>query len=583
MILSDADNRPPMLDKNLYDSWKSRMEFYMQNREHERMILESVEHADCDMKATNIILQGLPADIYSLVNHHRVAKDLWERVQLMQGFVVPVFSPGDDSIACLNKAMAFLTAVASSRFPSTNNQLITSYNPRNQANIQDDRIQDLADQLRTIIPHNVLSELRNLGYVPHFKPYHTDMDNKSVHAMQGFELTPVVDFIDNEITSDRNIITYSQYLQETQQAAVQDTNLYAQQDSMILSVIEQITREKMIDSQMDDMIKENLSLKQQIDPLEQNLSNQIKENESLLQTFTVFKNESKEKESKYMDKKIDLEKKIKELDNIVYKVALGYQNPFYLKKAQRIKPTLYDGSVISSQHAASLVIDDEETLILEEVSRSKMLAKQNDPMSKEKKVNTTPINYVELNRLFEDFAKRFVPQQYVFAWTHADIIGIPRTIMIEGKPFKTEHKLNEYSHIKLIKQKRQGLGPDRNTSACKEVEELTKAGILQKVKHHTWVANPFMIQKSNGRWRMVSIEMFLDAYKGYHHIQMAEGDEDKTNFFIGEGVFCYQKMPFGLKNAGATYQRLVDKVFHDQIRRNLEAYVDDMAIKSTSE
>ncbi|GJY96870.1 hypothetical protein Tco_0513780 [Tanacetum coccineum] len=78
MILSGADNRPPMLDKDLYDSWKSRMELYMQNREHERMILESVENADCDMKATNIILQGLPADMYSHVNHHRVAEDLWQ-------------------------------------------------------------------------------------------------------------------------------------------------------------------------------------------------------------------------------------------------------------------------------------------------------------------------------------------------------------------------------------------------------------------------------------------------------------------------------------------------------------------------
>ncbi|GKE78300.1 hypothetical protein Tco_1544420, partial [Tanacetum coccineum] len=115
MILTGADNRPPMLDKDLYDSWKSIMELYMQNREHRKMILESVKHgpliwptveensvirtkkyaelfaaekiqADCDMKATNIIVQGLPADIYSLVNHHRVAKDLWERVQLlMQG------------------------------------------------------------------------------------------------------------------------------------------------------------------------------------------------------------------------------------------------------------------------------------------------------------------------------------------------------------------------------------------------------------------------------------------------------------------------------------------------------------------
>ncbi|GKA63162.1 retrovirus-related pol polyprotein from transposon TNT 1-94 [Tanacetum coccineum] len=94
-----------------------------------------------------------------------------------------------------------------------------------------------------------------------------------------------------------------------------------------------------------------------------------------------------------------------------HKQALGYQNLFYLKKAQWIKPTLYDGSVISSQHVASPVIDDEETLILEEVSRSKMLAKQNDSMSKEKKVNTTPTNYVELNRLSKDFGKLFVPQQ----------------------------------------------------------------------------------------------------------------------------------------------------------------------------
>ncbi|GKD14675.1 hypothetical protein Tco_1199082 [Tanacetum coccineum] len=115
MILSGAENHPPVLDKDLYDSWKSRMELYMQNREHGRMILESVKNgpliwptveengvtrikkyaelfaakkvqADCDMKATNIILKGLPAGIYSLVNHHKVAKDLWERVQLlMQG------------------------------------------------------------------------------------------------------------------------------------------------------------------------------------------------------------------------------------------------------------------------------------------------------------------------------------------------------------------------------------------------------------------------------------------------------------------------------------------------------------------
>ncbi|GKB53219.1 retrovirus-related pol polyprotein from transposon TNT 1-94, partial [Tanacetum coccineum] len=144
--------------------------------------------------------------------------------------------------------------------------------------------------------------------------------------------------------------------------------------TMVLT-LSQSSREKMIDSQMDDMIKEKLALKEQVDSLEQNLSKQIKEKECLLQTFTVFKSESKEKEDKYMENEIDLEKKIKELDNIIYKVgqsaqtvhmltkpqvfydnihkqALGYQNPFYLKKAQRIKPTLYDGIVMSAKHVA---------------------------------------------------------------------------------------------------------------------------------------------------------------------------------------------------------------------------------------
>nr|GFA92855.1 hypothetical protein [Tanacetum cinerariifolium] len=114
-ILSGADNRPPMLEKDMYDSWKSRMELYMLNRQHGQMILESVENgpllwptieengvtrpkkyselsateaiqADCDVKATNIILQGLPPEVYAFVSNHKVAKALWERIQLlMQG------------------------------------------------------------------------------------------------------------------------------------------------------------------------------------------------------------------------------------------------------------------------------------------------------------------------------------------------------------------------------------------------------------------------------------------------------------------------------------------------------------------
>nr|GFA77676.1 hypothetical protein [Tanacetum cinerariifolium] len=79
--------------------------------------------------------------------------------------------------------------------------------------------------------------------VPHSEIYHNDMDNQSVHAMQDFKQIPVVDFSHTEIHSDSNIISYSQYLQETQLGAVQETSLYAQQDSIILSVIEQMSEQ----------------------------------------------------------------------------------------------------------------------------------------------------------------------------------------------------------------------------------------------------------------------------------------------------------------------------------------------------
>ncbi|GKB82046.1 reverse transcriptase domain-containing protein [Tanacetum coccineum] len=73
------------------------------------------------------------------------------------------------------------------------------------------------------------------------------------------------------------------------------------------------------------------------------------------------------------------------------------------------------------------------------------------------------------------------------------------------------------------------------------------------------------------------------AYKGYHQIQMAKEDEEKTTFITSQGIFCYTKMSFGLRNARATYQRLVDKAFYKQIGRNLEVYVDDLVIKSHTE
>nr|GEY65265.1 reverse transcriptase domain-containing protein [Tanacetum cinerariifolium] len=197
-ILSGANNRPPMLEKDMYDSWKSRMELCMMNRQHGRMILEFIENgpllwpsieengvtrpkkyyelsateaiqADCDVKKTNIILQGLPPEVYALVSNHKVSKEIWERIQLLMqgisltkqereftyppndfqssvhhnvynpsssnpqveyaplvnqhsdfsqpnsGLIVLVFQKGNDPIDAINHMLSFLTTVVTSR------------------------------------------------------------------------------------------------------------------------------------------------------------------------------------------------------------------------------------------------------------------------------------------------------------------------------------------------------------------------------------------------------------------------------------------------------------------------------------
>ena len=76
---------------------------------------------------------------------------------------------------------------------------------------------------------------------------------------------------------------------------------------------------------------------------------------------------------------------------------------------------------------------------------------------------------------------------------------------------------------------------------------------------------------------------FMDAFSGYNQIRMDEADQEKTSFVTSQGLFCYEVIPFGLKNAGATYQRLVNHMFHPQIRRNVEVYMDDMLVKSLDE
>nr|GFC13217.1 hypothetical protein [Tanacetum cinerariifolium] len=162
---------------------------------------------------------------------------------------------------------------------------------------------------------------------------------------------------------------------------------------------------------MDDLIRDRnaklAAFQQEINTLKETLSNNVKEKESFSKMLTVCKTESK-----YIDKEIVLEKQHKELENIIY---LGYQNPFYLKKSQRVQPTLYDGSVIAKEYAMISVNDDEETLILEEDSRSKMLDKENNPILIEKKIKISPIDYSKLNKIKEDFEKHVVTKKELSA------------------------------------------------------------------------------------------------------------------------------------------------------------------------
>nr|GFA99604.1 reverse transcriptase domain-containing protein [Tanacetum cinerariifolium] len=193
----------------------------------------------------------------------------------------------------------------------------------------------------------------------------------------------------------------------------------------------------------------------------------------------------------------------------------------------------------------------------------------------------------------------------IFAWQPSDMTGVPRSVV--------KHRLNIREGYSHVRQKKRGQAPKRAKAIQAEVQKLVEAGIMREVYYHDWLYNPVMVKKHDGSWRMCvdftdlnkacpqdcyplpeidwkveslrgyPFKCFLDAYKGYHQIQLAEPDKEKTAFHIGQGVYCYTKIPFDLKNAGATYQRLMDKAFVIQIDRNIEVYVDDLVIKSHTE
>ena len=193
----------------------------------------------------------------------------------------------------------------------------------------------------------------------------------------------------------------------------------------------------------------------------------------------------------------------------------------------------------------------------------------------------------------------------VFAWGHEDMSGIDPSMMV--------HRLNVSPAFPPIRQKKRVFAPERDKAIAEEVQKLQEADFIREVYYLDWLANVVMVKKASKKWRMCvdftdlnkacpkdsyplpridelvdstarhQLLSFMDAFSGYNQIRMCEDDQEKTSFVTSQGLFCYKVMPFGLKNAGATYQRLMNKMFARQIGRNVQVYVDDMLVKSRRE
>nr|GEX97532.1 integrase, catalytic region, zinc finger, CCHC-type, peptidase aspartic, catalytic [Tanacetum cinerariifolium] len=460
------------------------MELYMLNRQHSRMILESVKHgpllwptikedrvtrlkkyselsaaeaiqADCDVKATNIILQALPLEIYALERECKLY-DAFDKFAYQMGEALRDF------------------------------YLIFSLllNDMNMYNMKLEQFQVNTKFLNTLPPEwskfvtdvKLVRDLHTTNASPYATSYHlpqfvskgpsssthsisypvTDTSSLVNHnAYMASSSAPQIDYApmvlqDKELEFLANPGTTessSNHTVITNNAAYQADDLDAYDsdcdeiNSAKIALMANLTHygsDNLVEERVlnelkhDEKAFSSYESSQEIESLKHTLSEYLKEKESLEQKITILKNDFQKEESRNIDRELALEKQVKELNNIVFKrsqsaqtvhmltkpqvfynhftrQALDFQNPCYLKKAQQLKPKLYDGRIIEKSDAV-VIPDIEETLMLTEESRSKMIEKQKDPQMTEMKMITKPINYAILNQLSTDFKTRFVPQ-----------------------------------------------------------------------------------------------------------------------------------------------------------------------------
>jgi hypothetical protein len=180
--------------------------------------------------------------------------------------------------------------------------------------------------------------------------------------------------------------------------------------------------------------------------------------------------------------------------------------------------------------------------------------------------------------------------------------GVPRELI--------EHSLNVHPQAVPKKQRLRRFAHDKRDAIKREIAKLLAADFIKEVIHLEWVANPVLVRKRKNEWRMCVdytnvnkhcpmdhfglpridqvidstascvLLCFLDCYLGYHQIALKKEDQIKTAFITLFGTYAYKTISFGLKNAGATYQRAIQMCFADQLHWNVEAYMDDVVIKT---
>ena len=177
-------------------------------------------------------------------------------------------------------------------------------------------------------------------------------------------------------------------------------------------------------------------------------------------------------------------------------------------------------------------------------------------------------------------------------------------------PVHASHKLNVIPSARLVRQKVRRFHPNRHQVIQAEVDNLLKAKFIRERKYPEWLANVVVVPKKRQKTESMrglhgsqrgmlerqlpfpridqifdtstehGMLSFLDAFLGYHQRPMHPPDAEKTAFITPHGLFYYNVMSFGLKNAGATYQRLVTKMFRPLLGKTMEVYIDDMMLKS---